>query len=247
MKTRTNVLSSPARITLTLVAVGLIFSLWAAGCSRKTAPTEIPEPGPAAIVEAPPLPGPDGLALQRAQFLIDTYALKEANTILDRLIHETPTNAIAHAYRARAAYRSGQRTDGSCAPEAVADAERSLAVAEGLQPGLIDVMIVRSYLKFFAGDLQGAARVGLLAEREDPTNLRVALLLAQISLRAGVFDEAERRATAIVVRVREGIVLDRAYDILADIYIARKDSVRSAKLKEVLARHPGFDAYGHPR
>jgi predicted Zn-dependent protease len=230
--------------SLTWLFTALVIALVA--CKR--APTEVPEPSPTATVEPPPSDGPEGAALADARTFLDLYALTAAETILTRILRDNPKSALAHAYLARAAYRRGQRTNGTCAPEAAAAAEREIAQAAALEPGLADVALVRGYLQFYAGNFGRAKALGAqAAERATPNAQRAALLLAQVAVRAHDFDEAERQATAVVLRVSEGFLLDRAYDVLAEVYEAQHDERKRRTLQQVLARHPGHDGRGRPR
>ncbi|CAN5884797.1 hypothetical protein BH11MYX4_BH11MYX4_03270 [soil metagenome] len=235
----------PILIVVLVACVGAaVYVAWPHERPRRTS---VPEPSDTAIVEPPPMEGPEGAALGDARSFIDVYALAEAETILFRIVRQNPRNALAHAYLARAAYRRGQMKDGSCAPAAVAAAEREVALAEALQPGLADATLVRAYLKFYAFDFAPAKQLGLAAERADPSSLRVALFLAQLAARAGRLDETEERASALVLRVREGFVLDRAYDLLDEVYTSRGDRSGLVGLDRARARHPGHDLYGRAR
>lgn len=208
---------------------------------------EIPEPGPSAIAEPPPAEGAEGATLARARTLLDNFELNEAEAVLAGVLRENPKSAIAHAYLARAAYRRGQRRDGTCSAEAAAAAEREAAVADSIQPGIADAKLVRAYLQYLAGNLPRAKELGLEAERLDPTSVRIRLCLAQIAMRARDFDEADRRATALVLGLREGYVLDGAYSVLGDVYEGRHEYGRKGALKHVIARHPRFDGPAVPR
>jgi hypothetical protein len=106
---------------------------------------------------------------------------------------------------------------------------------------------VRGYLHLYARRLGPAETLGLEAQRADPTSLRIALFLAQVAARAQRFEEAEERATALVLRVREGFVLDRAYDVLYEVYSARKDARALVNLELARQRHPGHDGEGRPQ
>ncbi len=234
------------------VLLGLLAVLAATGVTiglvERGALAAIPEPLPtAATLEPPPAGGAETAALAEARSLTDAFALDDAEAILVGVVRRDRTNALAHAYLARVAYRRGQMTDGSCRPEAVAAAERELAEAEALQPGLVDAIVVRAYLRLFANDFQGAWTLGNEAKRPDWRAPRVAMLMAQIASRAGDLNEAEKAATFIIRNVREGWVVDRAYDILGDVYAARKDYVRLTRLHQSPGWRQGKDGWGKPR
>jgi lipopolysaccharide biosynthesis regulator YciM len=178
---------------------------------------------------------------------MDVYALDDAETVLRRVLRDNPKSARAHAYLARLAYRRGQRTDGTCAAEAVAAAERELALADALQPDLSDSQLARGYLAYFANDYPRATALGLAAERDGSNALRASLFLAQVASSAGRFDEAERRASAIVDRVRDGFLIDRAYDVLGEVYAAQREFHKLGALRKLVAGRRGHDSRGRPR
>ena len=113
--------------------------------------------------------------------------------------------------------------------------------------GVAADIVVRAYLAYFASDLQRAKALALDAEKRAPDALRTQLLLAQIAERSGHLAEAERRATVIVLKVSDGFLLDRAFDILDTVYDRRRDIVKGAALEKVMKRHRGHDGFGRPR
>ena len=187
-----------------------------------------------AVLEPPPAPGVEGEVLAEARAHLDSYRLDDAEVVLRRLLRDNPKSAMAHAYLARLAYRRGQMTDGSCAADAVAAAERELALADALEPELADSKIARGYLAYFARDYARAKAFGLAAERTGTNALRASLLLADVASKAGALDEAEQRANALVFRIREGYLVDHAYGVLAEVYTARREYRRRAALRRVV-------------
>ena len=202
---------------------------------------------PDAVLEPPPAPGVEGEVLAEARGYLDNYELDAAEVVLRRLLLDNPKSALAHAYRARLAYRRGQMRDGSCDPAAVAAAERELALADALQPDLAESKIARGFLAYFARDYARARSFGLDAEKTPASALRASLLLAVVAANAGALAEAEERANAIVSRVREGYLVDSAYDVLAQVYGARHEYRRLAALRRVIAQRRARAARGAQR
>lgn len=237
----------PVLLLVLLVLLGGLGALFISRALHRSVVVQLPFPDDDAGLEPPPAEGVEGEALGEARSLIDNYALDEATTVLRRVLRDNPRSARAHAYLARLAYRRGQRTDGTCDANAVAGAERELLLADALQPDLSDSKLVRGYLAYFGGDFSRAKRLGLAAERDPTIALRASLLLAQAASSAGSFDEADRRATAIVYRVREGFLSDGAYGVLDEVYAGRHELRRLAALRKLVAERRARASGTRPR
>lgn len=145
-------------------------------------------------------------------------AVAEAITLLDRAVALDPQYALAHAIRARAAYKAGYLRGDEYEPASLTRALEHVDRALALDPALERAHVIKGYVYVFQKNYGEARKMVEAALRLQPGEPWAMLVQAEIARKEGRAQEALESARKIIEGTTDPDVLSRAYDALGDVY-----------------------------
>jgi serine/threonine protein kinase/tetratricopeptide (TPR) repeat protein len=178
-------------------------------------------PLPPAAGEAEDLTRRADALLERANARAD--ATTEAITLLDRAIALDRKYALAHAIRARAAYKAGYLRGDEYEPASLSKALEHVDRALALNPALERAYVIKGYVYVFQKNYGEARKMLEAALRLQPTEPGAMLLQTEIARREGRTQEALESARKVIEGTTDPDVLSHAYDSLGDVYLQMRE------------------------
>ncbi len=151
-------------------------------------------------------------------------SLAHAETLLRQVLAKNERHAPAYVGLARIEMDRGYIAGDEWKPENLRAAHVMLDRADALAPRLPAAWISRARVYNAQKDAANTTRVTKELEAMAPDDPDVVLVLAVLASDRHDWDEAERRATAILSRPVRASVACAAYGILGDVYEARGDT-----------------------
>jgi tetratricopeptide (TPR) repeat protein len=129
-----------------------------------------------------------------------------------------PNYALAHAIRARAAYRAGYLRKDEYDPGSLSKALENVDRALALNPRLERAWVIKGYVYLFQKNYGEARKMVESALRREPAEPWAMLLMTEIARKEGRTQEALETARKIIEGTTDPDVLYRVYGALGDVY-----------------------------